>query len=248
MFVLSKRFGAFADRHGPRLSMGVGPLVAAAGLLLLVRVDADVDYWTEVLPALLVYSLGRSATVAPLTATVLAAADDSNAGIASAVNNAVARVAALLATAAIGALAASQFAAALEERLAGRQLGPAGAAAVGQAERRTLGDVAPAAAPAAERAAISAASLAASTEAFRLAMAVAAGLVAAGGLLGLAGIQDPRRVPCRDDVHAEDCPGGQLVGHPADRGLGRPAPAPAYAAAASAAAGGVAKDGGAMSR
>jgi EmrB/QacA subfamily drug resistance transporter len=218
MFALSKRFGALADRHGPRLFMGLGPLVAAAGLLLLVRVDADVDYVTEVLPALLVFSLGLAATVAPLTATVLAAADDSNAGIASAVNNAVARVAALLATAAVGALVASQFAAALEERLAGRQLGPAGAAAVRGAERRTLGDVAPAGAPAAERAVIRAASLEASTEAFRFAMAVAAGLVAAGGLLGLAGIQDPRRVPCRD-VHAEDCPGGQLVGHPADKGL-----------------------------
>ena len=119
------------------------------------------------LPALLVFSLGLSMTVAPLTATVLADADEHNAGIASGVNNAVARVAALLATAAVGAVVASQFAAALEERLAGRQLGPAGAAAVREAERRTLGDVAPAGAPGAERAAISAASLEASTEAFR---------------------------------------------------------------------------------
>ena len=83
MFLLSKRAGALADRYGPRLFMGGGPLVAAVGLLLMLRVDADADYLTELLPALLVFSLGLSATVAPLTATVLADADEEHAGIAS---------------------------------------------------------------------------------------------------------------------------------------------------------------------
>src|SRR5215210_8530981 len=141
MFLLSRRFGALADRRGPRLFMGVGPLVAAAGLLLFLRMDADVDFASDLLPALAVFSLGLSMTVAPLTATVLAAADESNAGIASAVNNAIARVAGLLATAAVGAVIAAQFGATLDDRLAGRALAPAAAEAVDVARERTLGVV-----------------------------------------------------------------------------------------------------------
>ena len=80
MFLLSKRAGALADRFGPRLFMGGGPLVAAAGLLLMLRLDATSTTSTELLPALLVFWLGLTATVAPLTATVLADADESNAG------------------------------------------------------------------------------------------------------------------------------------------------------------------------
>ena len=96
MFFLSRHTGRLADRYGPRAFMGGGPLVAATGLLLLERVDADPDYVTELLPGLLVFALGLSLTVAPLTATVLADADEHNAGIASGVNNAIARVASLL--------------------------------------------------------------------------------------------------------------------------------------------------------
>jgi EmrB/QacA subfamily drug resistance transporter len=96
MFVLSRRFGALADRLGSRLFMGAGPLIAAAGTLLLARVDREVSYLTELLPGLLLFALGLSITVAPLTATVLADADEEDAGIASAVNNAVARIAGLI--------------------------------------------------------------------------------------------------------------------------------------------------------
>jgi EmrB/QacA subfamily drug resistance transporter len=96
MFALSRRFGALADRFGPRLFMGAGPLIAAAGLLPLARVGQNVSYLTDLLPGLLVFALGLSLTVAPLTATVLADADKADAGIASAVNNAVARVASLI--------------------------------------------------------------------------------------------------------------------------------------------------------
>ena len=127
MFTLSRRAGRLADRFGPRWFMGLGPLVAAAGLALLQRVDAHVDYVTDLLPALLLFALGLSATVAPLTATVLADADEHNAGIASGVNNAIARVAGLLAVAALGAVVAAQFGSAIDERLAGRPLSPAGA-------------------------------------------------------------------------------------------------------------------------
>ncbi|HEV2771107.1 MAG TPA: DHA2 family efflux MFS transporter permease subunit [Solirubrobacteraceae bacterium] len=105
MFLLSRRFGALADRLGPRLFMGVGPLVGAAGVALLaVQADGDPAFLAQVLPGLLLFSLGLAITVAPLTAAILADADEHNAGIASGVNNAVARVAGLLATASIGAV------------------------------------------------------------------------------------------------------------------------------------------------
>jgi EmrB/QacA subfamily drug resistance transporter len=106
MFALSRRFGALADKHGPRLFMGVGPLVAAAGLLPLLGLGQHISYLTELLPAVLVFSLGLTLTVAPLTATVLADADQSDAGIASAVNNAVARIASLIGVSVVGIVVA----------------------------------------------------------------------------------------------------------------------------------------------
>jgi EmrB/QacA subfamily drug resistance transporter len=215
MFFLSRRFGGLADRYGPRKFMGFGPLVSAAGILMFLRLDADPEFVADVLPSLVVFSLGLSMTVAPLTATVLAAADESNAGIASAVNNAIARVAGLLATAAMGAVIAAQFGSTLDERLAGRELGPAAREAVEVARERTLGVVDAPGAPPDERVVLREAGRDASTTAFHVAMGISAALVAAGGLLGLIGVQDPRRVPCRD-VSAAECAGGQLAGHPAD--------------------------------
>ena len=101
MLLLASRGGALASRIGPRIPMSVGPLVMAAGTLLLLRVGADVTYWSDVLPGLTVFGLGLALMVAPLTATVLAAAPDEHAGIASGVNNAVARAGSLLAVAAL---------------------------------------------------------------------------------------------------------------------------------------------------
>jgi len=103
MFVLSPRFAGLAARHGPRLFMSAGPVVAGIGLWWLGRLDARAAYWTDVLPGVLVFGLGLSATVAPLTAAVLGGIDEKQSGVASAVNNAVARVAGLLAVAAAGA-------------------------------------------------------------------------------------------------------------------------------------------------
>jgi MFS family permease len=107
MFLLSRRFGALADRYGPRLFMGLGPLVAAGGILLLLRTGTDTSYFGDLLPALVVFGLGLSMTVAPLTATVLADADEGDAGIASAINNDIARVAGLIGISVIGVIAAS---------------------------------------------------------------------------------------------------------------------------------------------
>ena len=106
MFALSRRFGALADRHGPRLFMGFGPLVVAGGILLLLRVGMHPSYLTDLLPALLLFAVGLTATVSPLTATVLADADETDAGIASAINNAVARVAGLVGVALVGVVVA----------------------------------------------------------------------------------------------------------------------------------------------
>jgi EmrB/QacA subfamily drug resistance transporter len=110
MFALSRRFGALADRHGPRFFMGAGPLVGAAGILLLLRTDTTTSYLTDLLPALLLFGLGLTMTVAPLTAAVLADATEADAGIASGINNAVARTAGLLGVSVVGVLVASSLA------------------------------------------------------------------------------------------------------------------------------------------
>ncbi len=104
MLVGSSRSGQLASRVGPRLQMSAGPVVCGAGTLLLRDVSARSGYWVDVLPGLVVFSLGLVALVAPLTATVLAAAPDRFAGAASGVNNAVARTGSLLAVAALPAL------------------------------------------------------------------------------------------------------------------------------------------------
>jgi EmrB/QacA subfamily drug resistance transporter len=101
MLGLAARGGALAERIGPRIPMTFGPLVMAAGTLLLLDVGADVSWWRDVLPGLTVFGLGLALMVAPLTATVLAAAPDEEAGIASGINNAVARAGSLLAVAAL---------------------------------------------------------------------------------------------------------------------------------------------------
>jgi EmrB/QacA subfamily drug resistance transporter len=103
MFVLSPRVGRLSMRYGPRLFMGAGPLVTALGVIPLVRLKPGFNYWWELLPPLLLFSVGLSMIVAPLTSTVLADAGEQDAGIASGVNNAVARVAGLLGIATVGA-------------------------------------------------------------------------------------------------------------------------------------------------
>jgi EmrB/QacA subfamily drug resistance transporter len=207
MFALSTRFGMLADRYGPRFFMGVGPLVAAVGLALLAMLDAEVDYFTDLLPGLLLFSLGLAVTVAPLTATVLADADEHNAGIASGVNNAIARVAALVTIAAVGAVVTAHFGSKLDERLGplARQ-GPV-AEAVEEAKKQPLAGVSVRRVAPDVRREVARAGRDASVSAFRLGAGIAAALVGLGGVLGLIGIENPRR-----RVEARECPGGQLVG------------------------------------
>lgn len=101
LLLLAARGGALGQRIGPRVPMSLGPLVMAAGTVWLLAVGPGVTWWRDVLPGLTVFGLGLALMVAPLTATVLAAAPDDNAGIASGINNAVARAGSLLAVAAL---------------------------------------------------------------------------------------------------------------------------------------------------
>ncbi|HZI98117.1 MAG TPA: MFS transporter [Actinomycetales bacterium] len=101
MLALSSSAGALAQRIGPRWPLTVGPATIAAGMLLMLRIEPGSAYLTDVLPAVIVFGLGLAATVAPVTATVLAAVEERRAGVASGVNNAVARTAQLAAVAAL---------------------------------------------------------------------------------------------------------------------------------------------------
>jgi EmrB/QacA subfamily drug resistance transporter len=209
MFLFSRRAGALADRRGPRWFMAGGPLLMACGYLLLRRLDADASYVGDLLPALAVSSIGLALTVSPLTATVLSEADEHDAGIASAVNNAIARTAGLLATAAVGAVLATAYANTLDTELAGQPLSPAAAAQVEAARDRALAPVDPAAVPADERTVVVEAVQEAGVATYHLAATIAAGLLALAGLLGAVFLRNPRRREA-----AASCPGGQLAGAP----------------------------------
>ncbi|MFL5960670.1 MAG: MFS transporter [Gaiellaceae bacterium] len=142
MFFLSPRTGRLSMQYGPRLFMALGPVIAGASVLVYARLPAHPDYWVDLLPALLVFSVGLSLTVAPLTTTVLADANPGDAGVASGVNNAVARIAGLLAVAVLGITAA------------------------GGGDHLTR-------------------------HGFHVTMAVVAGLLVAGGVIGAVGIRNP---------------------------------------------------------
>jgi len=214
MFLLSSRFGALADRIGPRPLMGAGPIVAGTGLLLLLRIDQDPSYVTELLPGVALFGLGLAMTVAPLTATVLAAGVQ-HAGVASGVNNAVARVAGLIAIAVVGAFMSAQFSTKLDDALATRSLDPRARAAVNDARSRPLTDTVPQDLAPPERAAARDVLRDSSESAFHLAIAIVALLTATGGVISAIGIENPRR-----RLAASECPGGAICG--ASRQVGAP--------------------------
>jgi EmrB/QacA subfamily drug resistance transporter len=223
MFALSARFGKLADRYGSRWFLVVGPLFVAAGFALMQRYGTTVSLLGDVVPALLVFSFGLALTVAPLTATVLADVSESDAGIASAVNNAIARTAGLISVAAVGAVVAAHHANVLDAKL-GDRLPASSHAAVVQAQRRTFGTINPSSIPPTDRAFAEQAAASASESAFHLAMGIGSVLLVLTGIGGLA-LRTQRRSP----VHSGDCGGGQLAGQPRAvlTGLTTQVPAPA---------------------
>jgi EmrB/QacA subfamily drug resistance transporter len=106
---LSATFGALAGKHGPRLFMGLGPILAGIGYLLMLSIEEDVNYWTQVFPGVILFSLGLTATVAPLTAAILGSISPEQSGIGSAINNAISRIAGLIAIAFVGVIVGSQL-------------------------------------------------------------------------------------------------------------------------------------------
>jgi EmrB/QacA subfamily drug resistance transporter len=148
LFLISRYSGLLSMRYGPRLFMALGPLIAGASILALVRVPVHLDYWRDLLPPLVGFAVGLGLTVAPLTTTVLSDAGPRDAGVASGVNNAVARVAGLVAIAVVGIAASS----------GGKGL---------------------------------------TTHGFHVAMAITGVLVCIGGLIGAAGIRNPRGLSAR---------------------------------------------------
>jgi hypothetical protein len=191
MFLLARRFGALAGRIGPRLFMTAGPIVAGLGLLELTRADGSASYLDTILPGIVIFGLGMSATVAPLTATVLGSAGEGRSGLASGVNNAVARVAGLLAIAVLGAVVSASFQARLDRELGNRALSAPARAAVAQARTRPL-VIDASAVPTRERPLVHRALVDSSVHAFRVGMGIAGGLAMLGGVLALIGIRNPR--------------------------------------------------------
>jgi hypothetical protein len=124
MFGLSRWSGGLVARTGPRLPLTVGPLIAAAGLALFARVGIGASYWTTILPAVVLLGVGMAVTVAPLTTTVMAAVPSDHAGVASGINNTVARVAGLLAIAVFGVVLVRKFDADVVPRLDRMALSP----------------------------------------------------------------------------------------------------------------------------
>ena len=208
MFVLSARMGRLADRYGARPFLIVGPLLVAGGFGLMQRYGTSVSLLGDVLPALLVFALGLALTVSPLTATVLADASEADAGIASAVNNAIARTAGLVAVAAVGAVVSAHYGALLEHRLAAR-LPPSARPALIAATHHTFGTIDARALPAADRASARAIAAGASENAFHLAMGIGAGLLVLAAIGGVA-LRTERRRP----VPAGGCAGGSFAGAP----------------------------------
>jgi EmrB/QacA subfamily drug resistance transporter len=193
LFALSPGFGRIATGIGPRLPMSIGPIVGGVGLLLMMRVGPSPNYVTDVLPAIVVFGLGLSATVAPLTATALNSVPEHQVGIASGINNGVSRVAGLLAIAVLGALISGSFSSTIDDKLAGTQLSPKAQDSVDQAKEKALGTPDTAGLPANEVATLDAAGDDASAHAFHLGLAAGGILMIVGGVIAGIGLRNPER-------------------------------------------------------
>jgi EmrB/QacA subfamily drug resistance transporter len=237
MFFLSPRFGRIASGTGPRLPMTIGPIVGGIGMLLFTRVGADPNYLTDVLPAAILFGLGLSAMVAPLTATVLDSVEERHAGVASGINNGISRVAGLLAIAVLGAVIAGQFKGTVDDNLSGAELSPAAERAVAEARDIPLGAPKTGGLDQQEASTVTTAVTDASESSFDLGVAICGLLMIGAGVVAGIGIRNPERpLPApetepRAVALAGEC--GRCPGDPAGTGARQreepkePAPVPA---------------------
>lgn len=217
---LSRVAGGVADRIGARLPMVAGPLVTAGGFLLTALPGVGGSYWTTFFPAMLGIGLGMAITVAPLTSTVMAAVDEKDVGVASGVNNTVARVSALLAVAIAGLVARQVFGARLADELSAAPVSPTVREAV-LAQASSLADVAvPAGATASERDAVDRAVGRAFVAAFRRVCVLAALLAIVGALAAAVTMRAESEQPVATAEADVDCGHLGLVADVAPRTSG----------------------------
>ena len=193
LFALSPVFGRIATSTGPRVPMCVGPIVAGIGLLLLTRVDANASYLADVLPGVIVFGLGLSATVAPLTATALNSVAEHRVGVASGINNAVSRLAGVLAIAVFGALIAGRFATTVDDRVSDSNLSSRADQAIAKAKDNPLQRPDTGGLPPAQAAEVGSAAGAGAEDGFHLAMMVAGTLMIVGGVIAGIALRNPPR-------------------------------------------------------
>ncbi len=200
LVLFSTRFGALAARYGPRLFMALGPAIMALGLLWFARIPSDsrawvlgttgdasvlppADYFVDLFPGYVVFGIGLTIMVAPLTTALMTSVPSSKSGVASAINNAISRVGSPLVNALIFVAVASAFYASIAEQVPGTPVDT----------REFRIEVAPLNQPEDASAQIQSAARTASTEAFHFAMFVAAGLLLVGSAVNALGIRNPSR-------------------------------------------------------
>jgi EmrB/QacA subfamily drug resistance transporter len=230
LFLLSPSWGRVATSTGPRMPMCVGPIVGGIGLLLLTRVGADADYVTEVLPGVIVFGLGLSATVAPLTATALNSVEQRHAGVASGINNGVSRMAGLLGIAVLGALIAGHFGSTVNADVAEASLTPAATSSLEDAKGNPFAPPDTKGLPPTQARQVEAAATDGAESSFHLAMAVNGALMIIGGVIAGFGIQNPRREG--DWIAPRAAPAGECArcdeeGHTGGHADHEPQPQPA---------------------
>lgn len=195
VFSLSRWSGYLVTRYGPRLQLIIGPTLAGLGFLLFALPGVDGSYWTTFFPAIVVLGLGMSITIAPLTTTVMGAVEDRYAGVASGVNNAVARVAGLLAIAVLGIFVLYAFNISLDSHLNALHVS-SGVRHLFDVQRGRLANTeVPASVSGGLHAALQLAIAESFVTGFRLAMLISAGLAFASALCALLMISPPKKLP-----------------------------------------------------
>jgi EmrB/QacA subfamily drug resistance transporter len=226
LFVLSPVFGRIATSTGPRVPMCVGPIVGGIGLMLITRVNADASYVADVLPGVIVFGLGLSATVAPLTATALNSVAEHRVGVASGINNAVSRIAGVLAIAIFGALIAGKFGSTVDGKLADSSLSPQAERSIDKAKDNPLKPPETGGVPPAQASEVVSATQAGAEDGFHLALMTAGSLMIVGGVVAGAFLRNPPRetaydapgaAPAGECAHCPDHLDDTAPGEPGER-------------------------------